>query len=281
MCSYGGDRIPTWAAGQAARALVGHSDCAAEHLDAMCGCAVIVLALVTMAWRGAGDRWEGKLARVESRRLRICPIERAANPARIVPLLAGAVASALFGSGAFGAAGLILVLARLGGPHINLIERLVGVRSDANAIWEAFIPRYEESFVYGGLSFFFRSSAPILATSLFALTGLLLVGYGEAKADAFEAILPVCRLRSLDRTALLVATALTPILRTCPRSWPPSWIAEAPTVLTLVVIGLVANVVAIRRFRMVAAVGTAKRARSVRADGMIPTVVSTTGSRAR
>jgi CDP-diacylglycerol--glycerol-3-phosphate 3-phosphatidyltransferase len=195
-----------------------------------------------------------------------------ANTVRALSLFEGAAACIFLGCGCFGASGLLLVSASLGRTFVCLIERIAGAQSDAGRLFDATVARYEEFFAFGGLAFFFRSSSAAFAITLVALIGLLLISYGEAKAEALRVALPASAPGRIQRTAGCIGAALTPMLSTILRRWGglSSSTANSPAILVLMLLAVAANVMAIRRLRVIAALAGAKTADDARGEDKLP-----------
>ncbi len=94
---------------------------------------------------------------------------------------------------------------------------------------------------------------------LLSLQGSFMVSYGSAKAEALGVTAPRGAMRRAERAAHLCAGALlSPIAGTlAERASLPSWVADAPMLGALALVGIVSNVSAVRRL---VAVGRAERA---------------------
>ena len=193
---------------------------------------------------------------VVSRRRRL--VDLCANVARALSIIAGIVACVLFPCGHFFFFGPILAVALLSRELVAHVARVISHRSDVGHLLDAVVGRYEELFAFGGLTLFFRCNAVLVASSLFALMGLLLIGYGGAKADALRVKIPAMRLGQVARTATCVVAALAPTLNTLWRHAGTYRTVTQPTLLVVVVLAIVVNVVAIRRLRRVAALTSKK-----------------------
>jgi CDP-diacylglycerol---glycerol-3-phosphate 3-phosphatidyltransferase len=170
-------------------------------------------------------------------------------------LLSGAGAGVALALGHFGVAAVLLVAASLGDALDGLVARSGNTDSPAGALFDASVDRYEEFFALGGLGIFFRESGPLLALVLAALMGSFMVSYGSAKAEALRVPVPPGAMRRAERaTCLCLGTTLVPLAGAIARSCNgPDWVAFAPMILALVLIGAAANVSAVRRIRVIAA----------------------------
>jgi CDP-diacylglycerol--glycerol-3-phosphate 3-phosphatidyltransferase len=191
----------------------------------------------------------------------LAPVARAllalgvsANSITGTSLVLGAMAGLLLGSGHFGVAALLFVVASLGDALDGLVARTGHTDSASGALFDAVVDRYEEFFAFAGLAFFFRSSPFVLALTLGALAGCFMVSYGSAKAEARHVPVPGGPMRRPERaTCIGAGAALAPIAgAVSARLGGPSWVEEAPLVLAIVIVAIMANVSAIQRLRTIA-----------------------------
>jgi CDP-diacylglycerol--glycerol-3-phosphate 3-phosphatidyltransferase len=156
--------------------------------------------------------------------------------------------------GRFGLATLLVVVASIGDAIDGLLARETKTVSPGGALFDSSVDRYEELFIFGGLAFFFRESAWILSAALLAVGGSFMVSYGSAKAEAFGIAVPQGIMRRADRAIVAcLGIALVPIARfLAPRFDLPTWLETAPAVAALVIVGVLANVSAALRLRVIA-----------------------------
>jgi phosphatidylglycerophosphate synthase len=181
-----------------------------------------------------------------------------ANAVTAFSLAAGACAGGLLAVGRFGAASVAIVVASLGDALDGLIARRTRTASAGGALFDASVDRYEEFFVLGGLSLFFRAYVVVLALALLALLGSFMVSYGSAKAEALGVPVPNGVMRRAERAVCLSAgTVLVPFTAAIARvAHLPDWVGFAPIVVALGVVALAANASAIARLRAVAQAAT-------------------------
>ena len=177
-----------------------------------------------------------------------------ANAVTLASLLAGIVAGCTLGTGHFGIAGVLFVAASCGDALDGLVARASHTESPGGALFDASVDRYEEFFAFAGLAIFFRSSELLLTLTLVALAGSFMVSYGSAQAEARHIRVPPGLMRRPERaTCLGLGIVLGPIARaTAPHLGMGAWLGEAPVVVAMSVIAVVANVCAVRRIRAIA-----------------------------
>jgi len=247
-----------------------------SRLDLACSCAVLlVAAMVAVAFAFAAmtrvrrdalaaEHRSIALPRVASTMTHwaLDPLVRmlisadvSANTITSCSLLGGIGAGVSLALGHFGVAAALLVAASLGDALDGLVARRGNTDSPAGALFDASVDRYEEFFALGGLGIFFRESGPLLALVLAALMGSFMVSYGSAKAEALRVPVPPGAMRRAERaTCLCLGTTLVPLVGAIARSCEgPAWLAYAPMIFALVLIGAAANVSAVRRIRVIAA----------------------------
>jgi len=225
----------------------------------------------------------------------LAPLVRAMLKMRIAPntitllsLLAGIAAGVLLAWGHFGVAGLLFVVASFGDALDGMVARAGHTESPGGALFDASVDRYEEFFAFGGLAIFFRSSGILLTVTLVALAGSFMVSYGSAQAEARHVAVPPGIMRRPERAASLGAgIVLGPIVAAIASACGYGGVArslhEVPVVVAMAVIGVVANVCAVRRIRAIAAaIGErrpmhAPRVSRVSSSPVTDTVVATAG----
>ncbi len=168
--------------------------------------------------------------------------------------MSGAGAGILFACGHFGVAALLFVIASLGDALDGLVARTTRTESAAGALLDACVDRYGEFFAFGGLALFFRSSGPLLTLILLALAGSFMVSYGSTKAEGLGVMVPGGIMRRAERaTCLGVGATLAPLAGALSQKLGgPPRADEVPVVLAVAVIGILANLSAVRRLREIA-----------------------------
>jgi CDP-diacylglycerol---glycerol-3-phosphate 3-phosphatidyltransferase len=278
----------------------------ADVADLACSCVVLALPLVLgmVAWSTRCRRDEPLSDRVRATALpahfcrvglwALAPLVRAILKLGVAPntitalsLVAGVAAGVSLVWGHFGFAGLLFVVASCGDALDGLVARASRRESPGGALFDASVDRYEEFFAFGGLAMFFRSSGPLLTLTLVALAGSFMVSYGSAQAEARHLAVPPGLMRRPERAVCLgLGIVLGPIASAFASGHDGalSWARELPVIVALAVIGVVANVCAVRRIRTLAATirvthpsrasGVARVARETREPGRGRIVVS-------
>jgi len=252
-----------------------------SSLDVLCACTIFLIAVAASATYGVSSslrqRGDGPGGVTRTTALpraasaialwALSPLLRvaialgmSANTMTALSLLAGAGAGILLASGHFGMAALFFVAASLGDALDGLVARATRTESSAGALFDASVDRYEEFFAFGGLAIFFRASVVLLALVLLALAGSFMVSYGSAKAEALRVAVPAGLMRRAERATYLgIGIALVPMVGALSRRLGgPGWAGEVPVILAITVIGVSANLSAVRRLREIAAAAAPK-----------------------
>jgi CDP-diacylglycerol--glycerol-3-phosphate 3-phosphatidyltransferase len=156
--------------------------------------------------------------------------------------------------GRFGAAAIVIAVASLGDALDGRIARATQTASPGGALFDSSVDRYEELFVLGGLAYFFRASAGMLVTVLFAIAGSFMVSYGSAKAEALGVPVPGGIMRRTERAVIVCAgIALVPVAAFFARQFVlPGWVETAPIAFALVLVAVGGNLSAVARLRVIA-----------------------------
>jgi phosphatidylglycerophosphate synthase len=135
------------------------------------------------------------------------------------------------------------------GVAIGLVARRTGTDSKSGAVFDAAADRYDEFFFLAGLAFLYHEDLAKLGLVLLALVGSFMVSYGSAKADALGVRPPRGAMRRAERAVYLAAGALlSPIAGAlADRFALPAWVGQMPMLAALALVGVVANVSAVRR----------------------------------
>jgi len=167
----------------------------------------------------------------------------------LIPAVAAGIAVA---DGRFGLACLLSTVASLGDTLDGIVARRVGTASDAGEAFDAAADRYVEFFFIGGLVLHYRQSLLLCVLSLMTLMGAFLISYSTAKAEALRVPPPRGLMRRAERAIYLsVAAGLTPFVSALFPNVESPWIHEAPMVLAVVLVGVVANASAISRLSQI------------------------------
>ncbi len=168
-------------------------------------------------------------------------------------LALGAFGSILVAKGQFGAAALTLAFASVGDALDGAIARATRTASTGGALFDAAVDRYEEFFFLAGLAFLFRTDDVKLCLVFAAMIGSFMISYGSAKAEAARVKVPGGSMRRAGRAITMVlGTALVPVASAfVDRGLLPTWSRQAPIVIALALIGVIANASAILRLRAI------------------------------
>jgi CDP-diacylglycerol--glycerol-3-phosphate 3-phosphatidyltransferase len=182
----------------------------------------------------------------------------------------GAFAGIAMGMGHFGLGTLLGAVGCLCDAIDGLVARFAGNASDSGEVLDAAVDRYTEVFFLGGVIIYYRSEVYLIVLGLLALLGGYMISYSTAKAEALAVNPPRGWMRRHERAAyLLVASGLA--------SLSIAWVEPVagghrpmgiPMIVGLALVGLVANVSAIRRLTTIAAL---LRVRAACPSGIEPT----------
>jgi phosphatidylglycerophosphate synthase len=158
--------------------------------------------------------------------------------------------------GHFGVAAALATAAAGGDALDGLVARRTGTASDAGEVFDAAVDRYSEFLFLAGLAVHYEAEPALLVLTLAALLGCFMVSYSTAKAEALRVEPPRGAMRRGERAVYLVLGAtLTPFVQAAAPDGAlgSPWLAEAPMLAALLVVGVVANTSAVRRFHAIAA----------------------------
>ena len=177
-----------------------------------------------------------------------------ANGVSWASLALAAVAGLALASGHFGVGAALTLGSAVCDALDGLVARETGTASDSGEVLDAAVDRYAELFFFGGLAFFERGSGALLALTLAASAGAVMVSYATAKAEALHVVVPGGAMRRHERAVYLVlGVTLVPIAGAAGVEFAlPPWVERLPLVAVLAVVGGVANASAIRRLKAVA-----------------------------
>ena len=181
--------------------------------------------------------------------LRITP-----NMVTMGSLIPAAGAGVAIGFGWFGTGALLAILATFGDIIDGLLARKTGLSSDAGELVDAAVDRYGEIFFFGGLVYYYRDHDQVLFIVLAALVGSFMVSYATAKAEAMGVTAPRGAMRRGERAAYLIAGAtFTPLTSALFAQSPSLALREAPILLALSIVAVVANISVVQRLAAIAA----------------------------
>jgi CDP-diacylglycerol---glycerol-3-phosphate 3-phosphatidyltransferase len=167
----------------------------------------------------------------------------------LLPALAAGVAVS---QGAFGLSCVLATGASLGDTVDGLLARRQGSGSDAGEAFDAVADRYVEFFFMGGLIVYYRFSLVLCTLSIAALFGAFMVSYSTAKAEALGVEPPRGSMRRAERAIyLLFAAGFTPFAEVLARPGATILVRQAPMILSIALIAVVANVSAVLRVRAI------------------------------
>jgi CDP-diacylglycerol--glycerol-3-phosphate 3-phosphatidyltransferase len=167
----------------------------------------------------------------------------------LLPALAAGVAAAC---GWFGLACVLATGASLGDTVDGLLARRRGSASDAGEAFDAVVDRYVEFFFMGGLIIHYRFSLPLCVLAILALFGAFMISYSTAKAEALKVPPPRGSMRRAERAIyLLFAAGLTPLVGGLMPADAPVTLREAPMILAMGLIAVVANASVVLRLRAI------------------------------
>lgn len=177
-----------------------------------------------------------------------------ANAVTWASLALAAAAGAALASGHFGVAAVASIASALCDAVDGTVARETGTSSDSGEVLDAAVDRYGELLFLGGLALHARGDATMLALTLLATAGSIMVSYATAKAEALHVKPPRGAMRRAERAVyLMTAVSFVPVLGAASVKWDlPGWLAEAPVYAALAVVGIVGNVSAVRRLRAIA-----------------------------
>lgn len=137
------------------------------------------------------------------------------------------------------------------------IARHRQMESDAGEVLDAAIDRYGEFLFLAALAVFYRQSLPLLSLVLINILGTFMVSYSTAKAEALKIDPPRGAMRRPERSFyMLLGAGLSPITNTffpVLQDLFPAAYAAVPLLGALLLVGVVANISAINRLRILAA----------------------------
>jgi len=160
--------------------------------------------------------------------------------------LLGGVALAF---GHFGIAAALVTVAFLGDALDGMVARMLRSGSDAGAVLDATVDRYEEFFFLAGLAVFYRGETAWMCLSLAALLGAIMTSYASIRAEALRVKIPRGSMRRPERAVYLTLGAGVTAITSVWFAHLPRWVGHAPMLLALGVVAITANVSAVLRTR--------------------------------
>jgi phosphatidylglycerophosphate synthase len=170
------------------------------------------------------------------------------NAVTMASLAAAAGAAACLATGHFAAGGWLYLVTGMLDILDGRVARRTGRVTTSGAYFDSVIDRYAELLVFGGLAFYYRASW-VLGVVLVAAIGSLMVSYSRARGEALGVDVKIGTMQRPERLFYLgfllahspIWEAVRPTAGTLP--------LYPPAVLGLALLGLSANVTAVRRIR--------------------------------
>jgi phosphatidylglycerophosphate synthase len=134
---------------------------------------------------------------------RLVAVGISANAITVSCIALGCVGGVFLGFGQFGPAALVIVIASLGDALDGIVARRSHTASAAGALLDATGDRYQEFFLLGGLTVYFRGFTFGLVMTLLAIAGSFMVSYSSAKAEAMGLPVPPGVMRRPERAVCM------------------------------------------------------------------------------
>jgi len=186
------------------------------------------------------------------------PLERLCLRLRITPnqLTAGSLAcsvggAAAFATGRFTIGGWLVIACAILDALDGMVARTRGTASDAGELLDAAVDRYAEIATFAGIAAYYRSYPLGFWLALTSLAGALLVSYARAKGEISGIDARMGSMNRGERAVYIgVAGVLSPYLARFsePASPHPAFYLM---LATLLLVAVMANVTAIRRFMFI------------------------------
>jgi phosphatidylglycerophosphate synthase len=167
------------------------------------------------------------------------------NALTFASFVVACVSGLFFAIGNFGAGGWLYLLTGILDILDGRIARATGQVTKGGAFFDSVMDRYAELVVFGGLTVFYRSTWALFV-ALLASVGSIMVSYTRARGEALGVEVNIGTMQRPERLFYLgVISGLAPIVETLfgHGALPPF----VPVVVALALLGLSANVTAIRR----------------------------------
>jgi CDP-diacylglycerol---glycerol-3-phosphate 3-phosphatidyltransferase len=172
----------------------------------------------------------------------------------LVPAFVSAVAIAM---GHFGLGALLATGSAFCDMLDGVLARRLKTGSDVGELFDAAVDRYVEFFLLAGLLVYFRVLPAMQVVTLGALIGSFMVSYATAKAEALGVTPPKGAMRRAERAVYLIlgctAVPQTSLLWNTPIGGSPFKITgELPVELAILIVAVITNASAVRRFLRIA-----------------------------
>lgn len=163
----------------------------------------------------------------------------------IVPAAGAGVAVAF---GWFGLSCVLATMAAFADIVDGLLARRQGVSSDAGEVLDATVDRYSEFFFMAGLLVYYRDHVAVCVLILAALAGGYMVSYATVKAEAMQVPAPRGSMRRSERAVyLFFGAGFTPLAQLLAGPDRSLLARQAPILLAVAIVAVVANVSVVRR----------------------------------
>ena len=171
------------------------------------------------------------------------------NAISAVCLLLGFISGVTLAYGEFALAGVIAGLSSLMDALDGMVARARKVASDSGEVFDAAVDSYTEMFFCFGLLIYYRDDVIGMLLVMLALCGSIMVSYSTAKAEAMQIMnIPRGTMRRAERAVYLTAASiLAPLASSfleAGNMHPRYYLMQG----ALLLVGLVANGTALRRF---------------------------------
>jgi CDP-diacylglycerol--glycerol-3-phosphate 3-phosphatidyltransferase len=175
-----------------------------------------------------------------------------ANAVTWLSLFFGAGAGAAIAVGRFGLAMWLGVMSALLDILDGFVARLTHTSSDSGEVLDAAIDRYTEMFFLAGLCIWYRENLALLVLTMAAALGTFMISYSTAKAEAMGVVPPRGAMRRHERaTYLFTASGISAFTVAWFEPQRFSKPIGVPMVLALLIVAVVSNVSAVRRFGVI------------------------------
>lgn len=193
----------------------------------------------------------------------LCAVGATPNTVSFISLGLGVVSAVAVGDGLFGIACLFGAFSGLLDTVDGMVASMRGMASDAGEVLDSTVDLYTQMLYLGGLMVFWRQHVALQLAALLALMGSIMVTYSTAKAETLGITLPKGIMRRHERAIyLLVGAMVAGITLPTVEARLGDWRVGIPEVVAVVVVGILANLAAIGRLRLLAV-----RSRTRDADG--------------
>jgi CDP-diacylglycerol---glycerol-3-phosphate 3-phosphatidyltransferase len=192
-------------------------------------------------------------------RLRITP-----NMVTTFSLVPAFISAVLIAMGYFGMGALLATGSGFCDMFDGMLARRYQTTSDVGELFDAAVDRYVEYFLLAGLAYYFRHIPVVEVICLGVILGSFMVSYTTAKAEALGVTPPKGAMRRAERGVYITfGCAMVPLWQRVVPGTPMflgiSLGRELPVELAMLVVGVVANVSAVRRTVRIAELIRAKK----------------------